>query len=43
MGCFMKNCPNCNAELKDGVRFCRHCGTKLEEKKEMIFCLLSAC
>ena len=34
----MKNCPNCNAELKDGVRFCRHCGTKLEEKKEMIFC-----
>lgn len=38
MGCFMQNCPNCNAELKDGVRFCRHCGTKLEEKKEMIFC-----
>ena len=34
----MKNCPNCNAELKDGVKFCRHCGTKLEEKKEMIFC-----
>lgn len=23
----MKNCPFCNAELEDSVRFCRSCGT----------------
>ena len=23
----MKNCPFCNAELEDSVRFCRNCGT----------------
>lgn len=23
------NCPNCNAELKDGARFCQNCGTQI--------------
>ena len=24
----MKHCPQCNAELPDGARFCLHCGEK---------------
>ncbi len=29
----MKNCPNCNGEVKDTAKFCKHCGTKIEQKQ----------
>ena len=29
-------CPNCDAELQDGVLFCRECGSKVENRK--LFC-----
>ncbi len=29
----MNNCPNCNAELKAGVKHCDNCGTKIVSKK----------
>ncbi len=34
----MKNCPNCNGQISDTAKFCKHCGTKIEQKPEFIFC-----
>ena len=34
----MKNCPKCGGEIKDNAKFCRHCGEKIEQKPEFIFC-----
>ncbi len=29
----MKKCPNCNGEVKDTAKFCKHCGCKIEQKQ----------
>ena len=34
----MKNCPNCGGEVKDNAKFCRHCGNKIEQKPQFVFC-----
>ena len=34
----MKNCPKCGGEIKENAKFCRHCGEKIEQKPEFVFC-----
>ncbi len=34
----MKKCPNCNGEVKDTAKFCKHCGNKIEQKAKEIYC-----
>lgn len=31
-------CPNCNKEITDNAKFCRHCGTKIETQPEQVKC-----
>ena len=31
-------CPNCNKEITDNAKFCRHCGTKIETSIEEVKC-----
>lgn len=28
------NCPHCNSEIKDGAKFCTHCGNKIEKENK---------
>lgn len=28
------NCPNCNAQLEEGVKFCTHCGTPMQQPEQ---------
>ena len=30
--------PNCNGQISDTAKFCKHCGSKIEQKPEFIFC-----
>ena len=34
----MATCPNCNKEVKENAKFCRHCGSKIEQKPAFIYC-----
>jgi len=34
----MKKCQNCGGEVKDTAKFCKHCGSKIEQKPKEIFC-----
>ena len=34
----MATCPNCNKEVKENAKFCRHCGSKIEQKPAFVFC-----
>ena len=34
----MANCPNCNKEVKENAKFCRHCGSKIEQKPAFVYC-----
>ncbi|MBE5749149.1 MAG: zinc-ribbon domain-containing protein, partial [Clostridiales bacterium] len=34
----MKKCQNCGGEVKDTAKFCKHCGSKIEQRPKEIFC-----
>ncbi len=34
----MATCPNCNKEVKENAKFCRHCGSKIEQKPAFVYC-----
>ncbi|MBR2372428.1 MAG: SEL1-like repeat protein [Clostridia bacterium] len=34
----MANCPKCGGEIKENAKFCRHCGNKIEQEPQFVFC-----